>query len=166
MGRDPTKQNQNLYCQYHQDRGHTTKDCRTLCDFLGQLVKFGKLNQFTHSSSSQGEASSQGYQREIAPRLPLGTIHVIFANPNRQTASSTLVLTISQHSKKEEEENAFKRAKMKPDQVLGFSKQDKLGTTQPHHDTLVVTLRIGGFYVKRIMVDQGSGVEIMYLNLY
>ena len=30
----------------------------------------------------------------------------------------------------------------------------------------MVTLRIGGYDVKRIMVDQGSGVEIMYLDLY
>ena len=26
--------------------------------------------------------------------------------------------------------------------------------------------RIGGFLVKRVMVDQGSGAEIMYPNLY
>jgi len=41
-----------------------------------------------------------------------------------------------------------------------------MGTIQPHDDTLVVTLRIGGYDVKRVMVDQGSGVEIMYPNLY
>ena len=29
-----------------------------------------------------------------------------------------------------------------------------------------MTLRIGGFDVKRVMIDQGSGAEIMYLNLY
>ena len=27
MGGDPTKLNQGLYCQYHQNRGHTTEDC-------------------------------------------------------------------------------------------------------------------------------------------
>ena len=27
-------------------------------------------------------------------------------------------------------------------------------------------LRIGGYDVRRVMVDQGSGVEIMYPNLY
>ena len=30
----------------------------------------------------------------------------------------------------------------------------------------MVTLRIGGFDVKRVMVDQGSGAEIMYLDPY
>ena len=30
----------------------------------------------------------------------------------------------------------------------------------------MVTLRIAGYDVKRVMVDQGSGAEIMYLDLY
>ena len=48
MGGDSTKRNQSLYCQYHQDHGHTTKDCRILCDYLEQLVKVGKLKQYVH----------------------------------------------------------------------------------------------------------------------
>jgi len=51
-------------------------------------------------------------------------------------------------------------------QALNFSDEDKVGTIQPHDDALVVTLRIGGYDVKRILVDQGSGVEIMYPDLY
>lgn len=31
---------------------------------------------------------------------------------------------------------------------------------------MVVTLRIGGYDVKRVMVDQGSAVEIMYPDLF
>ena len=41
-----------------------------------------------------------------------------------------------------------------------------MGTTQPHDDALVVTLQIAGFYVKRVMVDQGSEAEIMYFDLF
>ena len=50
--------------------------------------------------------------------------------------------------------------------VLSFSDVEKLETIQPHDDALVVTLRIGGYDVKRVMVDQGSAVEIMYPDLY
>ena len=39
-------------------------------------------------------------------------------------------------------------------------------TLQPHDDALVVTLRIGRYDVKRVLVDQGSDAEIMYPNLY
>ena len=50
--------------------------------------------------------------------------------------------------------------------ILGFSNEDKIRTIQPHDDALVVTLKIGGYDVKRVLVDQGSAVEIMYPNLY
>ena len=40
---NPKKRNHNLYCQYHQDHGHTTEDCRSLWDHLDQLVQEGKL---------------------------------------------------------------------------------------------------------------------------
>ena len=36
----------------------------------------------------------------------------------------------------------------------------------PHDDALVITLRIGGYDVKRVLVDQGSAVEVMYPDLY
>ena len=49
---------------------------------------------------------------------------------------------------------------------MSFSNKDKIGTIQLHDDTLVVTLRIGGYDVKRVLMDQGSGTEIMYLDLY
>ena len=50
--------------------------------------------------------------------------------------------------------------------VLSYSDEDKVGTIQPHDNTLVITLRIGEYDVKRVLVDQCSGVEIMYPNLY
>ena len=59
-----------------------------------------------------------------------------------------------------------KRARMDIQPALSFSDKDKIGTIQPHNDALVVMLRIGGYDIKRVMVDQGSGVEIMYLDLY
>ena len=50
--------------------------------------------------------------------------------------------------------------------VMGFSDEDKIGTIQPHDDALVIALRIGGYDVKRVMVDQGSAAEIMYPDIY
>ena len=35
---DPINRNQNLYCHYHQDHGHTTENCQNLWDHLEQLV--------------------------------------------------------------------------------------------------------------------------------
>ena len=35
-----------------------------------------------------------------------------------------------------------------------------------HDDALVVKLRIGGYDVKKVLMDQGSGAEIIYPNLF
>ena len=48
---NPEKSNRNLYCQYHQDHGYTTEDCRSLWDHLDQLVREGKLKQLLHHSN-------------------------------------------------------------------------------------------------------------------
>lgn len=54
MGGNPAKHNQGLYCQYHEDCGHTTEDCITLRDYLEQLLKVKKLKQFLYQPSIQG----------------------------------------------------------------------------------------------------------------
>ena len=59
-----------------------------------------------------------------------------------------------------------KRARMERLSVIGFSDEYKIGTIQPHDDALVITLRIWGYDVKKVMVDQGSTAEIMYSDLY
>ena len=50
--------------------------------------------------------------------------------------------------------------------TLSFLDEDKVGTFQLHNEALVVTLQIWGYDVKRVLVDQGSGAEIMYPDLY
>ena len=66
----------------------------------------------------------------------------------------------------EDSSSGLKRAKMDIQLILGFSNDDKIGTIQPYDDALVVTLRIGGYDVKRVLVDQGSAIEIMNPDLY
>ena len=60
----------------------------------------------------------------------------------------------------------LKMARMEVRLAFSFSNEDKVGTIQPHNDALVITLRIGEYDVKRVMVDQGSGAKVMYPDLY
>ena len=47
-----------------------------------------------------------------------------------------------------------------------FDDDNLEGTIQPHNDVLVVTARINGFLVKKVMIDQGSGADMMYPDLF
>ena len=162
---NPKKRNRNLYCQYHQDHGHTTENCRSLWDHLDQLIREGKLKQLLHHSSGlEGRANFRS-EREIPSRPPLGTINVIFVAPGRTGSCPSRVMSIARLSSEDTNQES-KRARVECPLVMGFSDEDKIGTIQPHDDALVITLRIGGYDVKRVMVDQGSATEIMYPNLY
>ena len=162
---NPEKRNRNLYCQYHRDHGRTTKDYRSLWDHLNQLVREGKLKQLLHHSSGLGGQTNSRSERETPSRPHLGTINVIYIAPGKIGSCPSRVMSVARLSS-EDTSHEPKRARVERPLVMGFSNENKIGTIQPHNDALVITLRIGGYDVKRVMVDQGSAVEIMYPDLY
>ena len=123
------------------------------------------MKQLLHHSSGRVSQAGPEMRGEISSRLPLGTINVIFATLGRIKSCLSRVLSVFQPPAKEHCQ-ASKRAKVDIPLILGFLDKDKVGTIQSHDDALVVTLRIGGYNVKRVMVDQGSVVDIMYPDLY
>ncbi|XP_065626606.1 uncharacterized protein LOC136066358 [Quercus suber] len=159
------RRNHNLYCQYHQDHGHATEDCRSLWDHLDQLVREGRLRYLLHHSSGRGGQVNFGSEKSDSTKPPLGIINVIFVAPGRTGSWPSKVMSVARLPVGDiGPDPRSSRPAVSP--VLDFSDEDKAGTIQPHDDALVVTLRIGRYDVKRVMVDQGSAVEIMYPDLY
>ena len=117
-----------------------------------------------HSSGHQGQ-TYQEPQRNAALRPPVGTINAILATLGRTGICPSRVLSVAPLLA-EESQPEPKKAKMNSYPTLSFSEEDKIGTTQPHDDALLITLRIGDYDVKRVMVDGDSTTEIMYPDLY
>ena len=92
-------------------------------------------------------------------------INVIFATLGRIGSCPSRMMFVAQLPT-EDYNSEPKRARIKIQLVLGFSNEDKIETIQPQDDALVVTLKIEGYDVKRVLVDQGSAIKIMYLDLY
>ena len=105
-----------------------------------------------HHSSGLGSQAKSRSQRDVLSRPPLGTINVIFAAPGRIGSCPSRVMSVACLSSKGINQEP-KRARVERSLVMGFSDEDKIGTIQPHDDALVITLRIGGYDVKRVMVD-------------
>ena len=149
MGGNPSRRNQSLYYTYHRDKGHTIEQCQVLKDHLGQLVKAGYLKEFVVDLGNQ--VAEQGVMRRANPLSPpLRVIEVIHVAPKGSTMTRRGVLTVAPVG----------------DCTIKQPPEDLEGTIQPHDDVLVVTARISGFLVKRVMINQGSGAEVMYLNLF
>ena len=152
MTGDLTKRNQNLYCHYYQEYGHTTEDYRNLWDHLDQLVREGKLKSLLHHFSGQGNQTSSDSQKNAHFRPLSGTINVIFVAPGRTGSYPTKVMSMARLLA-DEDGSEPKRARMLTQPTLGFSDEDKAGTIQPYDDALVVMLRIEGYDVRRVLVD-------------
>ena len=76
-------------------------------------------------------------------RAPLGTINVILAILGRTGSHPSRVMSVARSSA-EDSGRESKRARVEIRPALSFSNNDKAGIIQPHDNTLVVTLRIGG----------------------
>ena len=74
------------------------------------------------------------------------------AAPGRTGSFPSRVMSVTRLST-EDNDRESKRSKKGASPVLGFLDEDKIGTIQPHDDVLEITLRIGGFDVKRVLVD-------------
>ena len=85
-------------------------------------------------------------------RPPIGTINVILTAPGRTGSSLFRVMSVGRYLT-EPDERESKRARVSATPLIGFLEEDKQGTLQPHDDALVVTLKIGGYDVKRVLVD-------------
>ncbi|XP_075636500.1 uncharacterized protein LOC142608693 [Castanea sativa] len=169
MSGDASMRNQNLHCHYHQDKGHTTKDCWTLRDHLNQLVKAGKINHLVAKLDEQGGQQGTRKYWGNTPQPSLGTINFILAQLRGEFRKPSRIMTVQNgfgNEVMEESSQIVKRMKFSATPVLGFFDKDKEDMYQPHDDALVVTIRIGGYDVRRVLVDDGSGAEIMYLNLF
>nr|XP_023884748.1 uncharacterized protein LOC111996947 [Quercus suber] len=92
---ESTSRNQNLYCQYHQDHGHTTENCKNLWSYLDQLVQEGKLRHLLHHSSRHQGQAHQEPQKDNALGPPAGMINVILATPGRIGMRLSRMLTVA-----------------------------------------------------------------------
>ena len=154
-----------MYCTYHRDKGHTTEQCQVLKDHLGQLVKMGYLKKFVVDSGDKD--TRQGAQQRGNPPPPsLGVIEVIHAAPrDAAMARSRGVLTIAPVGNCLGEQPTEKKMKIGWEPIA-FYDDDLEGIIQPHDDALVVTAWINNLIVKRVMMDQGSGADVMYPDLF
>ena len=102
-----------------------------------------RLKQLLHHSSGQGSQISSEPRRDTSSRPPLGTINVIFTALGRIGSCPSKIMSITPLFA---EDSNFepKKAKVSIQPTLSFLDEDKVRTIQPHDDTLVIMLKIGG----------------------
>ena len=92
-------------------------------------------------------------------------IEVIHAMPGSTNTARIRVSTVASTGDFSEDQPSTKRTKGQLEPIA-FDDEDLEGMIEPHDDALVIAAQISGFLVKRVMIDQGGGVDVMYPNLF
>ncbi|XP_074374340.1 uncharacterized protein LOC141714737 [Apium graveolens] len=140
------------YCDYHEDTGHITEQCYQLSNLIESKIR---KSHFVHYVEGQGQTHQR--QDDII-------VDVIFRGYGARGMSNN-----SHKSYAREVCNVNpqcpKRYKPSPSLVLSFSDEDYASNIiRGHQDALVITAKIGTNTVKKILVDNGSSVDILYYH--
>ncbi|XP_075675039.1 uncharacterized protein LOC142644277 [Castanea sativa] len=169
----PNVRDKSKYCRFHKDHGHYTEDCRDLKGQIEELIQKGKLqkyvrkgdsNRFREGNRSQREPSSKNEGRQSQPQEVIGEISTIAGGPFVGGSCKSLKKAYQRQVNSVHTGPPLKQRWTNQDTF--FSEEDARGVRQPHNDPLVIALTIEGFNTKRILVDNGSSADIMYLSAF
>ena len=118
----------------------------------GPGAHYRRMQEFMRPVGPRREIEVATARRDSSSIPPLGTINVIFAAPGKTSSCPSRVMSVAWLSI-EDNNSEPKRARIESPLVLGFLADDKIRTILPHDDALVVTLRIRGYDVRKVLVD-------------
>ncbi|XP_026399416.1 uncharacterized protein LOC113295282 [Papaver somniferum] len=157
------KRDNNKYCGHHQDHGHNTDSCRTLAVEVQKMIEDGKLQQYVKKNLARVNAldlreirvrharvnSASRKAHEKATRLKLRHIHD-WRISNKVDYANLIGTETLEEGKNE----------------ISFSNADLVGVYQPHNDATVILALIGMYKVRRVLVDTGSSISVIFSGAY
>lgn len=122
---------------------------------MEHLVKVGHLKEFMVGQGGSTTGKTSGNRGNVLPP-PLLIIEVIHAASISMRASCKKeVLSITPQQELEAGCRPEKRLRSNKE-LITFGHDDLEGIFQPHNYALVMAMRIGGFLIKMMLIDQGS----------
>ncbi|XP_013633404.1 PREDICTED: uncharacterized protein LOC106339144 [Brassica oleracea var. oleracea] len=142
-----------LWCDFHHDHGHKSEDCVAL-----------KIEKAKAHHSKEASGKSKGDTPSSPPRQDR-VIHVISGGSEVSGVSHAAAKKSTRNTKHGKETAQPKRLLLGTDEI-SFTAKEQEKILAPHHDALVVSLTIANCLVKRILVDNGSSSNIIFLTAY
>ncbi|XP_016191668.1 uncharacterized protein LOC107632511 [Arachis ipaensis] len=172
--KDITGGNKNLYCDYHKGYGHKTQDCFDLKDALEQAIRKGKLAEFSHLIREPKRRDRDRFGddrgRVVKPRQEpkehsergLTIVNVVVgrdAAPRSKSAykKDTKILAVSLSSPAPSPRRV---------PTISFRPEDQWFHDVSDNPPMVITARVGTDLVRRILVDTGADLNIMFGNVF
>ncbi|XP_071933541.1 uncharacterized protein [Coffea arabica] len=185
------KRNSNLYCAYHRDVGHETEDCNDLKREIENLIRQGYLKQFVRKDGGFNRSAShrenRGPRREdrrdtklqcrgpedqkrdqrpprdgspgYGPNI-VGVINTISGDPTGGDSQNSRKRTYRQAGMEVAEPSS------RLSEVITYGPHDLVPTASSNHETLVIEVLTNNYIVKKVYVDPGSSVDVLYYRTF
>nr|XP_027088722.1 uncharacterized protein LOC113710074 [Coffea arabica] len=185
------KKNSSLYCAYHRDVGHETEDCNDLKKEIENLIRQGYLKQFVRKDGGFNRSASHQDNRDPRREDRRDTKshcrgpedHREEHRPPRDGSPdygpniAWVINTIaggptggdSQNSRK----RTYRQAGMEVaepssrlSEVITYSPSDPVPAASSNRETLVIEVLANNYIVKKVYVDPGSSVDVLYYQTF
>ena len=128
-------------------------------------MKKGESSRFRDDNKSQRESSPRNEDNmSEPPQNVIGETKTIAGGPFTGGSFRSLRKACQKQVNNIHMTPPFKQRRM--DRDMSFNEDDARGVKQPYNDPLVIMLTIEGFNTKRILMDNGSSVDIIYLPAF
>ena len=177
MKSDPATRDNTKYCEFHRDYGHRTDNCIQLKREIEYLIQRGYLRRFIspeNQAQNQAKNHNQAPAQQPSPRQtttqhqqPFGEIHVIsggFAGGGESSSARKAHLRSIRSAKMGEIQAVSKLSRL--DTTIMFSDLDPEGCQHPHDDPFVVRAIMANTTVHRVLIDNGSSVDIIFTSAF
>ncbi|XP_021858046.2 uncharacterized protein [Spinacia oleracea] len=155
-----------LYCQFHEDIGHDTKNCRSLKRALDGLASKGHLKNYLQRNA-HGSGKSQ-YKKNKSPVSLIegnhnegGFVAVISGGP---AAGGPTMRGQKDYARRLGQVMLSGKSPVDPFPRIEICESDGGRVATPHDDPLVVEIKISNMRVKLILIDTGSLSDIMSME--
>ncbi|XP_070006493.1 uncharacterized protein [Nicotiana sylvestris] len=159
MRSNPNRRNPDHWCEFHNDHGHKTVDCRFLQSEFDHLLKQGYLTELFSEKGKQ--AYMKNRQEPSKPPSPKRTVNVISGGEDINGVTYTAANKISKVTITQEKRV---RHVLEEDNIT-FDDVDADGVLSPHNDALVISLIVHDTNVKRVLMDPSSSVNNILLRV-
>ncbi|XP_070025683.1 uncharacterized protein [Nicotiana sylvestris] len=142
MRSNPNRRNPYHWCEFHNDHGHKTTDCRLLQSEVDHLLKQGYLTELFSDKGKQ--AFMKNRQEPPKPPSPKRTDNVISGGEDINGITYTAANKISKVTITQ-----GKRVRhVLEEDIITFDDADADGVLSPHNDALVISLIVHDTNVK------------------
>ncbi|XP_026400149.1 uncharacterized protein LOC113296023 [Papaver somniferum] len=165
----PRSEKSKEYCEYHCFNGHQTKKCKNLKIMIQKLIDAGDLKQYVHKAGTDDKA-----KRSKQVQLPEGNRTVNTISCSEATGPS-LTAQIGKRLRKQFEDycELYKIDGVEVDKhehwmdaPMIFDAEDIEEDMEDRNDPLVLTLPVAGCNIKKILIDGGSSVNILFYDTF